>query len=133
MTLAAILALTAQVLAIAIPIVTVAAPVVVPLMLSKISADKRKALVSAAKGATLVVGEMARRTPTTVDDNIAVVLRLVSDELGRPLTEPEVTHTASIAAAIHADPSINVKLGDGIAIAALQDIREKQILAGRKL
>lgn len=65
---------------------------------------QRAALAAITKGAYTVLAAIAMRTPTTLDNDLAKLLLLVSDELGRPLTLAEAEQVRRVGVAMHADP-----------------------------
>lgn len=93
----------------ALPVVLAAAlvagPVVLPLYLRHVSRLDRERLLGATKAAYLVVSQLASRTPTTIDDDIAKIIKMVEDETGKSLKEADRKLVANAARAMHADPS----------------------------
>lgn len=88
---------------------------------------QRAALAAITKGAYTVLAAIAMRTPTTLDNDLAKLLLLVSDELGRPLTLAEAEQVRRVGVAMHADPrrpTLSPPAGGDIASALATPIAE---------
>jgi hypothetical protein len=120
--LAAIAAL-ATILPALIVALGVVLPILRPWLKANVSAANLDRLRRATKGAFVIVADIAKRTPTTLDDSLADVLRLVERELGVVLDEQQRRQVRAIALAMHADPKVDGKLGDGVMLAALEGKR----------
>lgn len=94
-------------------------PILRPWLRQNVSAVKREELRRMAKGAFYVVADIAKRTPNTLDDSLAEILRLVERELGATLDDAQRRQVAAIAIALHADPKVDGNLGSGVPMAAL--------------
>jgi hypothetical protein len=92
------------------PVLIALAPFLLPPIVQKIDENQRRRLLAATKAAVLIVGEVASKTPTDLDDKLVDVLRAVEAELGRQLRQPEVRLVRSFAKTLHADPRFPARL-----------------------
>ena len=79
-------------------------PFVLPIYLRTLSRLDRERLLAATKGAFFVVSELAKRTPTTLDDDVAKVVKMVEEEIGKSLSVKDKKLVENVARAFHADP-----------------------------
>lgn len=122
MLLAALAALAA-----AIPTIIFALGVLLPILRpwvkEHVSAMNRERLFRATKGAYVIVAEIARQTAgTTLDDGLAEVLRLVSNELGATLTDDQKRLVTHFALSMHADPTVAGNIGTGTSALILKSV-----------
>jgi ABC-type phosphate/phosphonate transport system substrate-binding protein len=103
--LGAIAANLPLVLGIILTVLLGAIPLLLPGWLAQLSLQRRQQLKDAVSGAYLVVAAIAKQTPTKLDDDVAAVLRLVEQELGKSLSPKEAARAKGIIAALHADPA----------------------------
>lgn len=86
-----------------LPLFLILVPFGVKWLRSANAEKDRDKLLAIVKGATLIVGEFAKKTSTTLDDSIVEVLKIVQNELGRPLTPAQAVRVKNIALALHVD------------------------------
>lgn len=82
-----------------------AIPLLLPAWLMSLDKARRQQLKDAVGGAYLVVSAIASKTPTSLDDDVAKVLKLVEQELGKSLSVAETRRAVGIVHALHADPA----------------------------
>lgn len=80
-------------------------PFALPLYFRTLSRLDRERLLAATKGAFFVVSELAKRTPTSLDDDIAKVVKMVEQELAKSLSTADKALVENAARAMHADPA----------------------------
>ena len=64
-------------------------------------AKHRELLAGMAGVAYLVVEQIARRTPGKLDDKLALAIKEIATQLGRPLTQTELAQAAALLKAQH--------------------------------
>lgn len=93
----------------AVPVVVAAilllGPFLLPLWLRSMGRLERERLLAATKGAFLIVSDIARKTPVTLDDDIAKIIKMVEEETAKSLRPAERHLVANVARAMHVDPS----------------------------
>lgn len=99
-----------------VPLLVMIAPFALPPIVQRIDENQRRRLLAATKAAVLIVGELASKTPTNIDDQIVEVLRAVEGELGRGLRPSETRLVQSFAKTLHADPRFPARLAPSITI-----------------
>lgn len=109
--LAVAAALAVKALSVGVPLFLVLSPFVLPQLFALLDATNRSKLLAFTKGAVLIVADLSKNTPTTVDDDIVKVLREVEIQLGRTLKAKEVPLVKSMAKAISADSRFPAVLG----------------------
>lgn len=114
-TIIAALAALAAALPVLLTVIVVLAPLARRFIDANVAAKDADALKHIVKGAHAIVSEIARATPTTLDDGLAQVLELVSKELqlarGRPITATEKERVRMIALSLHASAKVPGKIG----------------------
>ncbi len=80
-------------------------PFLLPLWLRTMGRLERERLLAATKGAYFIVAEIARKTPMTLDDDVAKIIKMVEEETAKSLKAPERRLVEGVARALHADPS----------------------------
>ncbi len=102
-----ILAIIATVVA-ALPVVIagtlVVGPFVLPLWLKTLKRMDRERLLAATGGVYKIVAEVARRTPGTLDDDVAKIVKMVEEEIGKSLKGEGLRTVVNAALSMHADP-----------------------------
>lgn len=106
----------AKALGVVIPLLISIAPFALPTFVQKIDENHRRRLLSATKAAVLVIGEVAARTPTKLDDTIVDVLKMVEKELGRNLRPSESRLVRSMALSLHSDPRFPARLAPTLSV-----------------
>lgn len=101
--------------AIALPLLIFLVPYGVKFLRANVSASDHAKLVLIVKGAVLIVGEVAKRTPTSLDDALVNVLKIVESELGKPLSPSEIHKVKNIALALHSDERFPARIADSSA------------------
>lgn len=81
-------------------------PFVLPIWLKTLKRLDRERLLAATKGAFLVVSEIAKRTPTTLDDDVAKIIKMVEDETGKSLAGESRKVVEGASRAMNADPRL---------------------------
>lgn len=79
-------------------------PFALPLYLRTLARQDRERLLAATKGIFFVVSEIAKRTPSTLDDDVGKVVKMVEQELEKSLSVQEKKLVENVARAMHADP-----------------------------
>lgn len=80
-------------------------PFVLPIWLRTLKKLDRERLLAATKGAFLVVSEIAKRTPTTLDDDVAKIIKMVEVETGKSLVGEARKVVDGAVRAMAADPT----------------------------
>jgi hypothetical protein len=80
-------------------------PFALPLYFRTLSRMDRERLLAATKGAFFVVSELAKRTHTSLDDDVAKVVKMVEQELAKSLSVNDKKLVENVARAFHADPA----------------------------
>ena len=84
------------------PIILILIPILVSVVWKSMKTKEAKETFSSAiDTAYLVVSQMARKTETKIDDKVGEALKIVSDLIGRELTEPEKKAASSELKAKH--------------------------------
>lgn len=107
-------------LEIIVPVIVSVLSAVLPLLHHVNAKDKREGdrakLHAATKAAYLVMAEVAKRTPSKIDDAIPPLLHMVEQEFfvsrGRRLTQQERLEVEAKAVTMSADPSMPGSLGE---------------------
>lgn len=93
----------------AVPVVVVAmlmlGPFLLPLWLRTMNRLDRERLLAATKGAYLIVSEIARKTPMSLDDDIAKIIKMVEDETSKTLKPSQRLFVQNVAHSMHVDPN----------------------------
>lgn len=105
MTTASLVAFFTAAAPIAITIAGVAAPMIMRSYLRTVKDEKRKSEIRrAVRGTYYVVAAIAKKTPTTLDDNLSSLLRAVVDEVG-PMSPHEVDLARRVGVSMHTNPA----------------------------
>ena len=93
----------------AVPVVVVAilmlGPFLLPLWLRTMNRLDRERLLAATKGAYLIVSEIARKTPMSLDDDVAKIIKMVEDETSKTLKPSQRLFVQNVAHSMHVDPN----------------------------
>jgi hypothetical protein len=91
-----------QVVEIMLPLVaTLVAWAIRQWVATKVKAEHRAMLCTVAESAYWVVAQIARKTPGGLDDKVAIAIKVVVDELKRPLTPAETAIVSNTIKATH--------------------------------
>ena len=80
-------------------------PFLLPVWMRTLSKADRERLLAQTLGAYKVAASIAAKTPSSLDDDVAKILKMVADEAGRSLKDDEKRFVEGVARATHADPS----------------------------
>lgn len=99
-------------------------PIVVRLVFGPLNRGQQDMILNATKGAFMVIAAVAKATPMTLDDQLAAILKQVTDEMGRALKPAEIARVQNIALAIHTDGSTMAKAALTLPNVDAKDIAE---------
>ncbi len=98
-------------------VLLIVAPLVLPPWLKYLDEKTRERLLGATKAAFLILSSVAPSTPTTIDDEIAKLIRIVERELEKSLTSKQKKFVANAVLSMQADPTkVSLKNENGSAL-----------------